>query len=210
MTTRLLSSATLGVFGTLTAFGVQAEPVFNRIASFPVPLNLPNGMDQDTETSAEIIQATEDGMTLVYTDSPLGAIGIIDITDPASPVAGGVVSLGGEPTSIAVADGNGFVGVNTSESYTEPSGRLAIIDIAAKTSENSCDLGGQPDSVAIDDEGLMLAIAIENERDEDLNDGMLPQLPAGYVMIIPVNDGVPDCGSSRKVEPDRSSRGRCR
>ena len=84
--------------------------------------------------------------------------------------------------------------------YTEPSGHLAIIDIAAKTSENSCDLGGQPDSVAIDDEGLMLAIAIENERDEDLNDGMLPQLPAGYVMIIPVNDGVPDCGSSRKVD----------
>ena len=42
-------------------------------------------MDQATETSSEIIAASEDGMTLIYSDSPLGAVGFIDISDPAPP-----------------------------------------------------------------------------------------------------------------------------
>lgn len=200
MKTRLLSSVALGVFGMLTAFGAHAEQVFNRIASFPVPMNLQSDQDQSTETSAEIIQATEDGMTLVYTDSPLEAIGFIDITDPRAPAALGVVMLEGEPTSVAVKGGMAFVGVNTSESFLEPSGHLTVVDITTQSAAPTCDLGGQPDSIAINDEGSMLAVAIENERDEDLSDGVIPQLPAGYVVVIPVNDGAPDCDSLKKVE----------
>ncbi|MEM8950443.1 MAG: esterase-like activity of phytase family protein [Pseudomonadota bacterium] len=193
MTLRLTSSLATGILATLMAAGAQAEPVFNRIASFPVPMNLPSDMDQATETSAEIIAATEDGMTLVYTDSPLGAIGMIDITDPKAPAPSGVVMLDGEPTSVVVAGGNAFVGVNTSESYTDPSGHLAVVDIATKSAAPTCDLGGQPDSLAINDDGTMIAVAIENERDEDLNDGVIPQLPAGNVTIIPIVDGAPNC-----------------
>ncbi len=193
MKRHLLSGAAASVMGMSTVFGATAEPVFNRIASFPVPMNLPNDVDQSTETSAEIIQATEDGMTLVYTDSPLEAVGLVDITDPRSPQPSGVIMLDGEPTSVAVKGGKGFVGVNTSESFTEPSGHLAVVDIAAKTSEQSCDLGGQPDSVAINNDGSLLAVAIENERDEDLDDGVIPQLPAGNVTIIPISDGAPNC-----------------
>ena len=59
----------------------------------------------------------------------------------------------------------------------------------------SCDLGGQPDSVAISPDGKLVAVAIENERDEDLNDGKIPQLPAGNVQIFQLRDGLPDCGS---------------
>ena len=36
-------------------------------------------------------------------------------------------------------------------------------------------------------------MAIENERDEDLNDGRIPQMPAGHVAIVPLTDGMMDC-----------------
>ena len=186
----------LALMGGVLASGASAEEVFNRIASFPVPKNLPVDKDPATETSAEIIAATEDGMTLVYTDSPLRAIGFIDISDPKAPAAGGTAMLDGEPTSVVVAGGKAFVGVNTSSSFTDPSGHLAVVDIAAKTLELSCDLGGQPDSIAISDDGAKLAVAIENERDEDLNDGVMPQAPAGNVTIIPIDAGVPNCDAA--------------
>ncbi|WMS42464.1 esterase-like activity of phytase family protein [Acuticoccus sp. MNP-M23] len=166
---------------------------FNRIASFAVMQNLPDEADPMTETSPEIIDATEDGMMLVYSDSPLGAIGMIDITDPAAPQPRGAVMLDGEPTSLVLSAGKAFVAVNTSESFTAPSGILKIVDLASGTVTESCDLGGQPDSAAVAPDGTFLAIAIENERDEDLNDGAIPQMPAGSVAIIPLEDNTPDC-----------------
>ncbi|MCU0855143.1 MAG: alkaline phosphatase, partial [Rhodobacteraceae bacterium] len=71
----------------LVAGGALAqESHFNRVASFATPSNMAEGEDLSRESSAEIITVTEDGMTLVYSDSPLGVIGIVDITDPANPV----------------------------------------------------------------------------------------------------------------------------
>src|SRR5262245_14671423 len=96
------------------AFPAFAEPVFNRVASFPVAQNLPADKDKLAATSAEIITATEDGMTLIYSDSPLGAIGFIDITDPKAPKAGGALMMNGEPTSVTTAAGKALVAVNTS------------------------------------------------------------------------------------------------
>ena len=101
----------------LTAGSALAEMNFNRIASFPVVRNMAEGEDTTRETSPEIIDVTADGMTLVYTDSPLGVIGLIDITDPAHPQPKGNIDMGGEPTSVAVVGTTAFVGVNTSESY---------------------------------------------------------------------------------------------
>src|SRR3546814_7617300 len=57
------------------ALPAQAKPVFNRIASFPVNSNLAPEVDPKTVTSSEIIAATDDGMTLIYSDNPLGAVG---------------------------------------------------------------------------------------------------------------------------------------
>lgn len=65
-----------------TATAVQAEQVFNRIASFAVAENLPGGAGRTAPTSAEIITASEDSNTLIYSDSPGKRIGFIDITDP--------------------------------------------------------------------------------------------------------------------------------
>ena len=114
----------------LTAAAASAEQNFNRIASFATPLNMAASEDRSRETSAEIIAATADGMTLAYTDSPLGVLGLIDITDPANPQPLGNIALDGEPTSVAIIGQTAYVGVNTSESYTAPSGHLSVIDLA--------------------------------------------------------------------------------
>lgn len=178
-----------------TTLSANAETAFNRVASFPVNENIPSTMDAESESSSEIITVSKDGQTLIYTDSPLGGIGMIDISDPKSPQAAGFLSLDGEPTSVSVAGEVALVGVNTSQSYVAPSGNLAAIDIASKSVTMSCDLGGQPDSVGISPDGSIVAVAIENERDEDLNDGVIPQLPAGNVTIFSLKDGIPDCDS---------------
>ncbi|PJN95754.1 alkaline phosphatase, partial [Amaricoccus sp. HAR-UPW-R2A-40] len=91
----------LGCASVLALCAAQARAeAFNRIASFPVARNLPEGADPATVTSAEIVSATADGMTLVYTDSPTGRIGFVDIADPRAPRALGGLDMGGEPTSV--------------------------------------------------------------------------------------------------------------
>ena len=172
----------------LTASAAAADMNFNRIASFPVVMNMAEGEDRNRESSPEIIDATADGMTLVYTDSPLGAIGRIDIANPSDPRPLGNIELGGEPTSVVVIGQTAFVGVNTSESYTAPSGMVKAINVASGNELGMCDIGGQPDSLAKSPDGTFISIAIENERDEVLNDGIIPQLPAGNLVMIDVSE----------------------
>ncbi|MDP2081899.1 MAG: esterase-like activity of phytase family protein [Pseudotabrizicola sp.] len=181
------------------AFPALADMNFNRIASFATPQNMATGEDAARETSAEIISASEDGMTLVYTDSPLGVVGLIDISDASAPKAMGNIDVGGEPTTAVFIGDKIFAGVNTSESFTNPSGKLVTIDPATRRITAECDIGGQPDAVAKAPDGSFLAIAIENERDEDLGDGGLPQMPAGYVVKLPVVDGVADCAAQLRI-----------
>ncbi|WP_421868409.1 esterase-like activity of phytase family protein [Pararhizobium sp.] len=199
MKTFSLTAALAAVLAASTASAVSAEPVFNRIASFAVAGNLPEGADAKSVTSAEIIAASEDGNTLIYSDSPNKAIGIIDITDAKAPKAGGSIAFDGEPTSVTIAAGKALVAINTRESFVKPSGILAQVDIASKAVDTTCDLGGQPDSIALNKDKTIAAIAIENERDEDVNDGDLPQLPAGDLVILSLKDGVVDCGSIKHV-----------
>jgi hypothetical protein len=177
---------------------VAQDMNFNRIASFPVASNTP---DAD-ETSAEIITSTGDGMTLVYSDSPAGVIGFIDITDPANPVAAGTFVLpAGEPTAVSALGQAVFVAENTSASFTEPSGVLHAIDARSRAVIASCDLGGQPDSTAVAPDGSFITVAIENERDEDLGEGRVPQMPAGYLVIQPLGEGGNmDCAAQIRVD----------
>lgn len=195
MTVRtLLITSSLACFG-LPAFAQDMN--FNRIASFQVADNLPDA----EETSAEIIAATADGMTLVYTDSPGASIGFIDITDPANPAPLGVFMPEGEPTSVDVIGNYALAGVNTSESFTEPSGFLVEIDVTTQQEVGRCDLPGQPDSVGIAPDGSFLAVAIENERDEDLGDGRVGQLPAGSVFMVDLTtEGLIACDTARVAD----------
>lgn len=183
-----------------TAMPANAEMVFNRIASFATPDNMADGDDPSRQTSAEIISASDDGMMLVYTDSPLGVIGLIDITDPKMPKPLGNIDVGGEPTTAHFAGSKIVVGVNTSENFTNPSGKLVVVDVASRMVEAECDIGGQPDSVAKSPDGSFVAIAVENERDEEVNDGAIPQMPAGFVVKIALNDGVADCAGKQVID----------
>ena len=194
------------IFGVTSAIAMAAampalaEMNFNRVSSFATPDNMAEGEDRTRPTSAEIISASPDGMTLIYTDSPLGVVGLIDITDPKAPRALGNIDVGGEPTTAKIFGDVAFAAVNTSADYVNTGGKLVTIDLASRAITAECDLGGQPDSVAAAKDGSFLAIAIENERDEDVNDGEIPQMPAGHVVKLPVSDGVVDCAGLQKIE----------
>ena len=166
---------------------------FQRVGTFA---NFKNGAVADA-TVSEIIAATADGKTLVCTDAVRGTVGFIDIKNPASPQAAGTVTLDPDltdttaysPTSVDIL-GNRYalVTVDTSPSKASPSGQLLVLDIDSREIVATIDLGGQPDSAKISPDHRFLAIAIENERDEAIEvdgvEGGLPQLPAGYLVVI--------------------------
>lgn len=185
----------------LLAGTAGAEPLFNRVATFSVPDNLPEGRDRSKKTVAEIIAASEDGKLLAYTDAEQKGLGIIDITTPEAPKPAGFVQLEGESTSVTILGDKAFVAVVTSgDNFKEPAGHLATVDLKTKQVVAKCDLGGQPDSVTLTKDKGKIAIAIENERDEKLNKGALPQLPAGNLTLIGIKDGAIDCASRQVVD----------
>ena len=189
------SCAVVGSLNGRSADGKAAPKTFAKVGELAVAAN------GDSE-AAEILAASGDGQVLVYTDSPAGLLGFVDISDPAAPASEGILALDGEPTSVAIKGDYALVGVNTSESFVEPGGHVAVVDMKQRQIDARCDVGGQPDSVAISPDGNYLAIAIENERDEDLNDGALPQLPAGHLAIFDLgSDGAPgNCDATRIVD----------
>jgi DNA-binding beta-propeller fold protein YncE len=130
---------------------------------------------------AEIVTATPDGNVLIYTDSATQEIGFVDITDPANPAELGTISTAGEPTSVGVSPDGAHALVVV---HGEPD-HLLVIDLSDVSGEPvTHELGGQPDSIAISPDGRFAAVVIENERDEEVNEGELPQLPGGFVTIF--------------------------
>lgn len=160
---------------------------FNRISTFPVYLN---NLDLASESVAEIIDAADDGNVLVYTDSEQGTLGFIDIHDPNHPSPLGIVPLSGEPTSVSIVGPYALVGVNTSESFIQPTGHLAVVDINKQVIITTIALAGQPDSVKVSPDRRYCAVVIENERDETITvngvEGGLPQAPAGLLQIVDI------------------------
>lgn len=140
-----------------------------------------------------------DGGTVVYSDFPSERIGFAGLDARGALSPRGTLGMPGEPTSVDVLDGFTLVAVNTSESYTEPSGALLVVDIASREVVAEHDLGGQPDAIDISSDGTYAAIAIENERDEDLGDGGLPQLPPGHLSIVDL-EGEPAEWKVRNVD----------
>ncbi len=199
---RFLKGVSLSVLFGLGAVSAAQAEYFERINTFPVYKTLPEGVDQATETVAEIIYATKDGRTLVFTDSPGEAIVFVNAANPLNLQPMGRTALGGEPTSVAVGEKFAYAGVNTSEDYVNASGHLAVIALDGLGITAKCDAKGQPDSVAISPDGKFVAIAIENERDEDLNDGAIPQMPAGHLAIFDLDEtGTPtNCDAVRIVD----------
>jgi len=187
-----------------TTASVNQDYNFKRVATFPVCSQIDPDCNTDTETAAEIVAASSDGNTLIYSDSPLEALGFVDISNSKSPVALGTLELDGEPTSVAVKGDYVLVGVNTSPDLDNPSGELEVVDIATRTAIRTLDLGGQPDSVAVSPDGNYAAVIIENERDEDeVVDGVeggLPQAPAGFLVIVDLSDNDPANWATSNVD----------
>lgn len=173
---------------------------FNRVASFPVCSQLEENCNVDDETAAEIIAAGPFGRKLIYTDSPLNAVGFVDIRNPGEPKALGTTQLLGEPTSVAMKGFLALVGVNTSANFVDVSGHLAIVNHLSQEVVHTIDLGGQPDSVAVSPDKKYAVIAIENERDEDLGSGEPPQTPAGELVIVDIKRLNPKKWTVRKID----------
>jgi hypothetical protein len=170
----------------LLAFLAAIRPVesaFQRVGTFYVCSQLSPTCNTNVTTNAEIVTASADGNTLIYTDGLYGKIGFVNIVDPTNPIAAGVIDFAPfEPTSVVTRGGLALAAINTSPNFTAPSGFLAVIDIATRTILTNITLPGQPDCITAT--STLIAIAIENERDENLNGGNLPQFPTGSVVII--------------------------
>ncbi|MEQ9561966.1 MAG: esterase-like activity of phytase family protein, partial [Woeseiaceae bacterium] len=169
------------------AYGKKNQS-FQRIATVP---NYVNNDDIADATVSEIIAVTKNGRMLVYTDASTGSIGFIDISHPSHAMSFGTVALDGEPTSVEVLGNElALVAVDNSDSFVAPGGQLVVVDIATRSIVASHELGGQPDSMKVSDDGKFLAIVIENQRDEDVvvdgEEGGLPQLPAGFLVIADI------------------------
>lgn len=141
---------------------------------------------------------------MIYTDAAGGGVGFVDIAEPADPRPSGYLHLGedAEPTSVYATENYLLAVVDTSASFTDPSGRLLVFDITSPappadwTPIKVLELGGQPDSIDVTDDGETVVIAIENERDEDLapaggEEGDLPQPPPGYLAVVDLHRAVP-------------------
>ncbi|GAA3231084.1 esterase-like activity of phytase family protein [Actinocorallia longicatena] len=201
----LAAAAVAVALPMIFAPGAQAgkdQPFFERLATYPVVQNLP----ADTATVAEISAVTEDGETLIYTDAIGRNIGFLDISRPKAPQGLGVLPLGpgDSPTSVAVVGGYALAVIDSSPSFTAPSGRVDVIRISDRTVVRSIDLGGQPDSIALSKNGRFAAIAIENQRDEEFTPaggkaGDLPQAPGGFLQILDLPTANPASWAVRAV-----------
>jgi len=181
------------------ARAARPDATFAHTGSFFVTENLRPDDDPMTPTSAEIVDVSRDGRTAVYTDGLSGRLGFVDISDSANPQPLGAIDLPGDPTSVAVHRDWALVAVNTSSDFVNPSGDLLVIDLASRQVLRTIPLDGQPDSVAVAPSGRYAAIVIENERDEDLDDGLIPQLPSGSLQVLDLA-GQPDRWSLRTVD----------
>jgi hypothetical protein len=178
----------------------QEARMFDRIATIEAVRMLPPERDRTKRSIAEIVAASEDGNTLVYVDGEQNGLGFVDIADPAAPRPAGFLPLAGELTSVAVRGPRAYTVVDTSPNKRETAGYVAVVDVASRRDLMRCDLGGQPDSTVVSRDGRFLVVVIENERDERLDRGVIPQLPAGNLTIVPLADAGLDCAGLRRVD----------
>ncbi len=168
--------------------GESAEGrAFHRLATLPAYENqLAADPDADitAPTVAEISTVTADGNTVIHTDAEAGGIGFVDITDPENPTADGFKPTDGSPTSVYATEAFIIVVTDKSEDYVNPVGKVEFWDPETRELIHGVELKGQPDSIDVSPDQATAMIAMENQRDEDLGDGGLPQMPAGELAVI--------------------------
>lgn len=143
---------------------------------------------------AEIAAASPDGDLLIYTDSEGEQLGFADISNLRAPQQT-ALAVGGEPTSVAISpDGRRALAVVNSDTPM-----MLVIRLSTKSIVAQHQLPGQPDSIKISPDGRFAAVAIENERDEEVAEGVMPQDPPGSLVRIALT-GRPKTWSLRTID----------
>jgi DNA-binding beta-propeller fold protein YncE len=151
-----------------------------------------------TGTAAEIVAVSPDDTLLAYTDSALGTVTFLDVSNPTQPVFRDEVVLSdastnpgaGQPTSVAFTP-DGRHAVVAVKDTTDPvnnadPGALVFIDTRDFGIVGSVAVGVGPDSVAITPDGTRAIVAIEDEEDTvDLV--AQPQARPGSVQVVTID-----------------------
>ncbi len=191
-TLRTLAAALAAAF-TLTPT-LHAQPSAPARGPFALVHHLP------VDGVAEIIAATPDGLTLLYTSADAGAMGLVDITDPARPThlprvdvrLGGI----GEPTSVAVSpDGRyAVVALRMDDDVANARrGFLRVYDVrnprAVKHVKDIL-VGIGPDSLALagSSKTLRAVVAIEDEETDAKGDATLDGQRPGRIDVVGLQD----------------------
>jgi hypothetical protein len=142
----------------------QAAPPATPAGRFAMVHHLP------VDGVAEIVAATPDGMTLVYTSADTGTLGLVDITKPEQPVLLPRVDVQlmgvGEPTSVAITpDGRyAVVAVRLGDDVANARrGLVRVYDIrqpAAVKHVKDITVGIGPDSLALAGQGRTLRAVV--------------------------------------------------
>ena len=169
--------------GALLASGCGGGSGGNNGGSTGSALNFRAAATFDTKSVggqvAEIAAAAPDGNSLLYTDSETGRVGRLDISNLSEIVQTGFYQTGGEPTSVAVTrDGKFAIAV------VDKGNKAVVLSLPDMTEIRTFALPGQPDSIAVSPDGKYAAIAIENQRNEDVNGGAMPQSPTGSLYVL--------------------------
>ena len=113
----------------------------NRVATFPTCLQLDETCNLDNYSAAYSVSATTEGITAIYTDPFLNAIGFTNIADASNPSPEGFTSLPGKPTTVAVKDDKYAVVAIVTEAT---GGQISIIDLTSKEIMREIVLDGEP------------------------------------------------------------------
>ncbi len=163
----VVASASAALVSSSAVLAQGQVRFFRQVSSF----NVATG-------NAEIVAASADGRTLAYSDATTGKVGLVDVTDPARPVALPDVVTGGEPTSVSFAGRYLVAAVITTpwpvgQPAPDPAlpsnaGRLFVIDAgnpAAPVTLGSIPIGFQPDSVkaSLRNGQIVAVVCIENQ-----------------------------------------------
>lgn len=190
--------AFMGIMSAITGFvsghWKAKSPSTTDRAAFAMVSHLP------VDGVAEIVVATPDGLTLVYTSSDAGRLGLIDLTDPANPKSLPDVDVRrmgiGEPTSVAITpDGKyAVVAVRLGDDLTQAKpGVLSVYDISQPTAVKhvkDVTVGVGPDCVALAGAGktLRAVVAIEDEETTPEGNVTIPGVRPGRIDVVGLQD----------------------
>jgi len=145
---------------------------------------------------AEIVAATPDGQTLLYTSADAGVLGVVDIANPARPVLLPRVDVRingvGEPTSVAISPDGRFavVALRMDDDVTNARrGFVRVFDISNPRNAKpvkDITVGIGPDSLALHGSGktLRAVVAIEDEESDAKGDATLGGKRPGRIDVV--------------------------